>query len=154
MPVNLQRYQAVDVLANLLGGFSQAWFCIEDDELLAILVTKIDNFARRRGFNLWCVGGEPHRMQEWFVEADKVLTDHAIKMGCDHFEITGRKGWERVLGFSPRAVFYVKDLQPELNRSLEGAPIEEVAPMQPKKNKNNGSSHHVDIEAKIGGLVH
>ncbi|HEX3862099.1 MAG TPA: hypothetical protein VHY35_10450 [Stellaceae bacterium] len=108
LTVALQRYLAIDVLALMIQGQGQGWFISEDNKILAIMVTKVEQFPRRRGLIVFALAGA--RMTEWFAQAEEILTAHARRFGCDHFECQGRKGWERVLELEPRATFLVKDL--------------------------------------------
>jgi hypothetical protein len=110
MPVSLQRYQPIDVLAMCIQGapLTQAWMIGEGNELLAVMVTQVIQYPRRRGLMIFSLSGA--RMDEWFEKADELITTYAKHMGCDHIQAEGRRGWERVLGLEPRATFLVKDL--------------------------------------------
>src|SRR4051794_8828762 len=81
MPVNLKRYWAIDILDFCIRGFGQGWFVMQDKDLLAVMVTKIDQYPRRRGLSVFCLAGT--RMSEWFEKADAVLTEYALHNGCD-----------------------------------------------------------------------
>lgn len=118
MPVALRRYEAIDILDYCIRGLSQGWFIMEGGDLLGVMVTKVDQYPRRRGLTVFCLAGS--RMSDWFGKAEEVLTEHARQMGCDHFECQGRKGWERVLSLEPRATLLVKDLTVNKEQKADG----------------------------------
>src|ERR1700733_8640823 len=111
MPTDLGRFQPIDILAAVIRGEGQAWLILEGETILAVTVTKIQQYPRSRGFHFFCLSGE--RMAEWFDQAEAFFTDYAVKNGCDHMELQGRKGWERVLDYTSHAIILTKDLRPE-----------------------------------------
>jgi hypothetical protein len=121
MPVDLKRYLPIDILAALIreGQTTQAWFAREGDQLIAVLVTQIHQFPRRRGCSIFCLAGT--RMAEWFGDAEAMLTEYAIRCGCDHFETQGRRGWERYLALEPRSIVLVKEIGPAANNNNGGS---------------------------------
>lgn len=112
MPCDLQRFLPVDILAELIKApqINQAWAVREDEQIIAVLVTAIHQFPRRRGLSVFALGGDEHRMAEWFDIAEKALVEYGRRNGCDHFETQGRRGWQRVLGLEPTSVFYTRQI--------------------------------------------
>jgi hypothetical protein len=110
MPVMLRRYEPIDILAICIAGQAQGWLVRDADKVIAVMITKIDHYPRRRGLSLFALGGDPHRGVDWFGIAKPIMREHAKQMGCDHWECAGRKGWEKILELEPRSMFYVEDL--------------------------------------------
>lgn len=123
LEVAAQRYWPVDILLYLLsgGGGWQAWMIREGSELLAILVTRIDVYPRKKGCNVFALAGS--RMSEWFPQADEILSQYAKQNGCHFFECQGRRGWEKVLDLTPRAIYLIKELNDSTTEAaLSGLP--------------------------------
>jgi|ERR1700722_6712448 len=110
LPVASKRFQPIDVLCYCLQNIAQGWFIVDDTEIVAIVITKIDQYPRQRCLSIFVVSGIEHRMMDWFPEAENVLTEYAIRMGCTQFECQGRKGWEKVLNLEPRSTVFVKEI--------------------------------------------
>lgn len=108
MPVMMRRYLTIDLLAMTIQQQAQGWFIRDKNDIVAVILTRIDNYPRLRGLNIFAISGS--RMNEWFEPADKILTQYARQMGCLFLEVQGRRGWERVLDLEPRSTFLVKDL--------------------------------------------
>ena len=125
MPCEIRRYWPIDILAQIIQGKQQAWLVREGREILAVIVTQIDQFPRRRGLTVFFLAGT--RMVEWFDRAETIITEYASRMGCDHFQTSGRRGWERVIGIEPTTNFYTKDIIPE--KPLNGASSTMEAPI-------------------------
>lgn len=108
LPCVLRRFLPVDILVMCLTGNAQGWFIREDDELLAVMVTRVDLYPRRKGLSIFALAGRD--MNRFFEKANEVISEYARQMGCDFLECQGRRGWERILDLEPRAVFLCKDL--------------------------------------------
>lgn len=108
LPVNLKRFLAIDILALVIQGQAQAWFVTEGKSLLAVAITEIITYPRRRCFSVFALSGI--RMAEWFAQAETMFTEAAVRMGADHFMCMGRKGWERQLDLEPHCIVLVKDI--------------------------------------------
>jgi len=106
----LGRIDADDVKAQLLEGGMQLWALVTaegEPEVLAVLVTEIMQYPRKRVLDLALMAGD--RMDVW-LEALPLLEEWAAAHGIDQVQIHGRKGWERVTGYPARGVSLVKDI--------------------------------------------
>ena len=89
----------------------QLWALITADgepEVVAVLVTEIIDYPRRRVLDLALMAGD--RMELW-IDSLPVLERWAVANGVDQVQVHGRKGWERVTGYPVRAVLLVKELE-------------------------------------------
>lgn len=104
------RYKPTDVLIELLrpNTLWQAWLIHEGEEIIAIAISQIVQFPQRRGLCIFAIGGT--RMDEWLDDLKALMEDHALKNACDHMEIVGRRGWNKVLDLEPKAILLIKDL--------------------------------------------
>jgi hypothetical protein len=108
LPCASKRFLPIDILSYCIQNIAQAWFIREDQEILAILITKIELFPRQKCLNIFAVSGS--RMADWYENVETVITDYAKRMGCTQFECQGRRGWQTILGLEPRSTVFVKDL--------------------------------------------
>ena len=93
-----------DVLSEVLSGHAQFW---ETEH--ATVVTQVADHETYRALNIWLAGGDLHEIISLLKDAEVWATDH----GCSVIEVTGRRGWKKVLapyGFVERAVVLSKDL--------------------------------------------
>lgn len=86
---------------------AQLWVA-EDDELRGAAITKIRSGPRGRVCEIWLIGGRDHQLWLPFLERiEAAARDH----GCIAIEMTGRRGWERLLpNYRRIAVVLKKDL--------------------------------------------
>jgi hypothetical protein len=61
----------------------------------AALATQVQTFPCERVFMIVLAGGEG--MDDWFQQADEVLTRCARSFDCNAMDIVGRRGWSRIL---------------------------------------------------------
>jgi hypothetical protein len=97
------------VKADLQSAKAQAWFLGDGRSAPAgIVITRIENYHETRWGLVWIAAGDgleyvPRMLGEiekWFRQ-----------MGCTRSEISGRKGWEKVLpGYELKAVTLVRRL--------------------------------------------
>jgi hypothetical protein len=75
---------------------------------LGIVITRIENFQDTRWGLVWIAAGDGiEHVPRMLGEIEKWFRS----MGCSRSEISGRKGWERVLpGYEFKAVTLVKEL--------------------------------------------
>jgi len=71
------------------------------------LVTRINEYPRLKALSWWLIGGDDLSEVLAFLP---LLERWARELGCRRMEGVGRRGWERVTGFRPLAVFMVRDL--------------------------------------------
>lgn len=94
-----------DVMADLYNGHAQLW---ETDT--ATVVTQIVQHPNFRVFNVWLAGGDMDGVISLLEEGERF----AKANGCSYMEVTGRKGWKRILqpyGFVEDAVVLSKELK-------------------------------------------
>jgi hypothetical protein len=108
LPVTMNRFLAVDVLALTIAGAAQGWLIREGETILAVMITRVEQYPRSRGLNVFALSGP--RLNDYFEQAKDVIADYARRMGCQFLECQGRQGWSRVLDMEPRATFLVLDL--------------------------------------------
>ena len=89
---------------------------IEDDHAIfypfknGASVFKVQLYPQRRTLCIWLAGGEMDANLEAVMEAAEY---HAKKHECDGIEVSGRKGWEKVLkpyGYEHKRVKLIKEL--------------------------------------------
>lgn len=112
-PVAIGRYLPIDVLEMVDKGTVQGWLVVETTKLtftiLAVIVTQIVNYPRRKGLLIFlCAGKEMHR---WFDLARNELLRFAKGNGCDHWELEGRKGWSRRMNMKERAIVMTEEFE-------------------------------------------
>jgi hypothetical protein len=96
-------------LAELKSGDMQLW-AIGDNEserLVTVGCTKIIQYPEIRSCCLVLCAGD--HMEAWLETLD-VVKDWAKGLGCEFFEVHGRPGWEKVLGFQKEAVILRQEL--------------------------------------------
>lgn len=109
MPVALGRYNSDDVIAMLTqNALTQGWFVMEGSKVIAIAVTTVTQYPRRRGLGMFLISGS--RIDEWLEQWIETMDDYARLTGCDHMEAQGRRGWEKILDLEPRAIFLIRDV--------------------------------------------
>ena len=80
-----------EVLAN---GDMQLWTAVQDNEILASMVTQIVPYPRKRVLRIISIaGGE---MDKW-IEYIPLIEEWALSVGCTSLECWGRKGWLKIL---------------------------------------------------------
>ncbi len=84
---------AVDILERLLSGDYGLWVWLSDNNVVASFVTQIIKYPQRKSLGIPFIGGDPHRMTEWFTPSLAVFEDYAKKEGCDMIEGYGRRAW-------------------------------------------------------------
>jgi hypothetical protein len=70
-------------------------------DMKAAALTKIVMYPRFSVLKVVAIGGEG--VDEWFTEADSLMTGFATHHGCKYIEASGRRGWEKIaegLGYS------------------------------------------------------
>ena len=107
---SLGRLDADDVLELLRDGGMQLWAMVTADgepEVVAVLVTEIIDYPRKRVLDLALMGGA--RMDLW-LSALPVLEQWAAQQGIHQLQIHGRRGWARATGYPERGAVLVKEI--------------------------------------------
>lgn len=96
--------------ARLCEGRMQIWAAIEDNKIIAVMITEIHTFDRMKVCLLVaCVGTG---MSDW-IAAIKTVEDWARAVGCKEIEPVARQGWARALkphGYELTHVMLTKEL--------------------------------------------
>lgn len=71
----------------------QLWVVFVCGEPVAAFVTEIRIMDYGKG--LWVVACGGTGMSEWLPEVEGTLRGFALDKGCDHLQMTGRRGWLR-----------------------------------------------------------
>lgn len=82
-------------------------FIVVTDRIVAALVTEVTQFPLEKTLSVMCLGGED--VEEWISKLLKTLEKWADEMGAT-FEVIGRPGWEKLLGYKRVAVILRKSL--------------------------------------------
>lgn len=90
-------YEPIDLLMLAMAGRAAIWLCRrEDEEILAVLVSQVTVYPRRRVLEMMFAGGG--NMAEWREIAVQTLDRHAREAGCTHVACAGRPAWARAWG--------------------------------------------------------
>lgn len=130
------RWTPEDVFDELKAGRLQGWALIDGGMLYAVGLTSIYSYPHARVLRCEWLGGV--ESQRWLELLDRTVSEWAIREGCTHMEMIGRKGWERMgskLGFKPSYVFFEKPLRddhaPGRNAGVLEANVFDAAPQLP-----------------------
>ena len=78
---------------------------VMQDKILAALVTEITQFPLEKTLSVMCLGGDDVHL--WIDKLLKTLEKWADEIGAT-FEVVGRPGWEKILGYKRVAVILRK----------------------------------------------
>lgn len=92
-PYNLYKSKQ-QLLQNIIDKKIVVWAIIRDSELKGLMLTYISSDIVLNGSVIM----DPHSMiEEDLEEMDAVVTEHAKKNNCKIIEISGRRGWEKLI---------------------------------------------------------
>ena len=102
-----------DFYIALVDAEMQLWIAVEDDEVLASMVTQIIPYPAKKVLRVIAIAeGE---MDKWFYFQPD-LEEFARLMGCTSLEAWGRKGWKKILkDWKDSYVVYTKELDRRLH---------------------------------------
>lgn len=109
-----EKYSNNDIVNMVKSREATLFYVIENGEIIACLVAKINTYPKSKRCCLFMISGD--RIDEWISYLSEIKT-WAISQGCDAFELLGRVGWERrlySLGFEKTHVLLrskIKDMQ-------------------------------------------
>ena len=83
-----------DFKTYLLNEQMQLWIAIDDNEILAAMVTQIVVYPQKRVLRIVAIGGG--QMARW-ISFLPGLEELAMDQGCVAMEVWGRKGWLKIL---------------------------------------------------------
>ncbi len=113
VPHSEGEMEAPDFYVALVDGEMQLWIAVEDEEVIASMVTQIVPYPAKKVLRVIAIAGED--MDKWFhFQPD--LEEFAILMGCSSLEAWGRKGWKKILkDWKDSYVVYTKELDRRLH---------------------------------------
>ena len=90
------RLDASSQFDLLINGTDNLWVATKDDEIIAAIVTEVATLptGMKLLICLFCAGKE---FSEWSEEMHQKLVSFAKDNDCKAMELTGRKGWTRLL---------------------------------------------------------
>ena len=100
-----------DIVAGVAARDMQMWLVFDDDRPVAVCITEILSFPRKKMLSAFIIGGVG--LESWVGQLDDTLTRYAQGQGCTVLNGSGRRGWERVLkkfGWEHPATTYMKRL--------------------------------------------
>jgi len=98
------KHKIEEVIYDIQRGHAQLW---ETDN--ATVVTQVSDYGDFLSLNVWLAGGRLDSVLGLLEAAEDFARDN----GCSRIEVTGRRGWKRVLedhGFAEESVTLTKDL--------------------------------------------
>jgi hypothetical protein len=99
------RFQAEDFFNECMLDRFQLWIATTDNEVKAVMLTRIVQFPRLKAVELIALVGEDR--ETWAGHMPKIL-EWAKSLGCTLAQSVARVGWERVVkpfGFEKTHVF-------------------------------------------------
>lgn len=89
------KVDTADVLSGSQQGTYLLWIILIDEEIVAVLTTRIVEYPKCRAMALdWVAGG---RMKQWLAPAMRAIKNHAVMNKCTRMEGYGRDAWLRYL---------------------------------------------------------
>jgi len=83
-----------DFMSALADGEMQLWVALQEDIIVASMITQIASYPRKRVLKIITIAGED--MHKW-IDNLYMVEDWALEHGCTSLECWGRKGWLKVL---------------------------------------------------------
>jgi len=98
-----------DILQHVSRGTMQMWLSIQDNEIEAVGITKIEVYPQKKTCLLLFVAGKDYENWKPYL---KDLEEWAVKIGCTELKFIGRKGWARIItDYDDNNVMYTKQLR-------------------------------------------
>lgn len=89
-------YLPSDLLALAMAGRAAIWVCEIDGVIEAAVATQVQQYPRRRIYEVLFGGG--NQMRRWIKPLVAAIDEHARQLQCDHVACSGRRGWVRAWG--------------------------------------------------------
>jgi hypothetical protein len=102
-----------DFYDALISADMQLWVALEDNDILASMVTQVIPYPTKQVLRIIAIGGEA--MGKWFhFLAD--IEEFALALNCTSLEAWGRKGWKKILtDWDDSYVVYTKEIDRRLH---------------------------------------
>jgi len=88
-------YDTDDIKNYIKSRDMQLWVAIDNNKIIAIFVTQVLIFPKRKVFDIFLVGGSG--MNKWITTAWRTFKAYATEQHCDGIRGFGREGWTKVL---------------------------------------------------------
>ena len=88
------RFMADDYFDAIFSQKQQLWLAWGGDEIVAVCITEIINYPKKRVLNIPVLAG--HQIERW-VGFLRHIEAWAKSEGCRKIEMSGRKGWRKIL---------------------------------------------------------
>jgi len=102
-------YEPVDVLMLVLAADMLLWIIEINDELVAVVVCKAQQYPRRKVLEMKFAAGT--RMREWLSPATRHFEALGRELNCDAISSTGRRGWAKACDAAEVDSVCVRDLR-------------------------------------------
>jgi hypothetical protein len=103
------RYTMDDILKEVVNFQQHLWIVFDEKEIIAALTTRFMDYPKKRMLAGQFLGGT--RIMRWRDDMLVTLENWAKDNNCTGLEMTGRKGFEKVLsphGWTPEYVVFEK----------------------------------------------
>lgn len=84
-----------DVFAELADKRAQCFGIRDRDEVIGIVITRIENTPSHRFGVIWIAAGVAHEAA--FAMLRETIEPWMFEQGCEWVELQGRKGWQKLL---------------------------------------------------------
>jgi len=92
------RYSDQELLDQVEDGRQMLWIAFEEAprQIIGVVTTHIMNYPGRRMLGVLVCSGD--RLEEWVKPMIETLERFAMDQKCHGIEMTGRRGWGRIVG--------------------------------------------------------
>tara|TARA_R100001129_G_C5223961_1_gene220510 strand:- start:5 stop:442 length:438 start_codon:yes stop_codon:yes gene_type:complete len=110
------RYEMKDIFKEIVNFQQHLWVVFDGRKIIAALTTSFTDYPKKKVLSGNFLGGE--RIMRWRDPMLKTLESWAKDNDCDGLEMTGRDGFEKVLGpygWTPEYVVFEKMFEERVN---------------------------------------
>lgn len=107
VPHAMGRTNELAMYRELIAKQALLWIAFEEDnanKVIAFVITKFQTYPKGKLLSYEFLGGEDHRLGDWFPMMTDFTERFAKESGCVGVESVGRIGWNKVLkkmGWTP-----------------------------------------------------
>ena len=95
-----------DIVKRVLNNISDLWISVKDGDVVGAFVVGVIAYPKADVINFEAISGKFN-----FKYALPKVEDHYISLGYKHFQMIGRKGWQKVMssqGYIPKSTTIFK----------------------------------------------